>query len=98
MLEFVECFLDVTWHGKVTCSLLVVPCESDSAEQLAFPIDRTGVFLAEGIKQMVGIVLVDVFDSKVIHNEAEHDVSGCVLPKSGSVSARGISKRCEMFF
>ena len=46
--------------------------------------------VVEALDQMVGMLFADVFDAKVIHDEAEADWAPLV-PKAGSVAYRGVT-------
>ena len=60
-------------------SLLVVPFKIQAAVIAACPIFCDGVILFKGGEEMVGILFVGVFYSKVIDSEAEDDGVGFVF-------------------
>ena len=91
MLEALEGALDVTWHGYVAGAGGIVPVEGEAAISGAAPIAADSVVLLEGREDMVGVVLGGVSDTKIIDNEAEHDVASFVMPQSGRERQRFIA-------
>ena len=92
MLEFVKGIFDVARLAEVTDTIGIVPFEVDAAEAFAFPVNVNFlIMVVKALDQMVGMLFVNVFDTKVIHNEAEADWVPLVVPKAGSVSYRGVS-------
>ena len=92
MLEFVKGVFDVARLAEVTDTIGIVPFEVDAAEAFAFPVNVNFlIMVVEALDQMVGMLFVNVFDAKVIHNETEADWVPLVVPKAGSVSYRGVT-------
>ncbi len=57
MFESGEELFHVQWHGYVHVTLLVVPFEGDSAVECTVPILFEFVVCAEGVDEVVGVVL-----------------------------------------
>jgi hypothetical protein len=45
----------------------------------------------KGFDEVVGIVLADVLDAKVVNNEAEGDVAALVTPEAGGLGRGGVA-------
>lgn len=73
MGEFVESTSDVPGHGHVDMSELVVPCQGEAAVKGTGPINGDGVEELKCVDQVLGILAVDVFDSKVVHDKGKGD-------------------------
>ena len=52
----------------------------------------------EGLDEVVGVLLADILDSKVVNNEGESDGIGGLLPERSSSGNRGESKMGKMSF
>ena len=87
MLEYVKGIFDIARHAEVAGMIGIVPFEVDATEAFAFPVNvNFQVMVAEALDQVVSMLFADVFDAKVIHNEAEADWVPLVAPKARSVS------------
>ena len=70
----------------------IVPFEVDATEVFAFRVNVNLLKMApEALDQMVGMLLANVFDAKVIDDEAEADWAPFVAPKARSVSYGGVT-------
>ena len=69
----------------------VVPFDSEATIKFAFPVGGKGVKVLQGIDEMVGIVFANIFDAKVVNNEAEGDVTALVPPKAGGLRRWGVA-------
>ena len=49
----------------------IVPISYDTTEYIYFPVDIDGVKVLEVVDEMVGVLLADIFDAKIIYYEAE---------------------------
>ena len=63
-------------------SVLVVPVESESDVFTTTPIFRDLVVLLECVCEVEGVGFCTVFDSKIIDNECEDNVSRIVSPQA----------------
>ena len=68
VLEFVEGFADVVWHGEGDCVVDVVPLQGDADVEFGFPIYSDFVFGLEGVQEVVGVLFGRVLYSKVIYH------------------------------
>ena len=66
VLEFVEGFADVVWHGEGDCVVDVVPLQGDADVEFGFPIYSDFVLSLEGGQEVVGVLFGCVLYSKVI--------------------------------
>ena len=81
ILEFVQGCLDIFWHGDVAGAYSIVPVNGESAEEGTSPVDGDGVEFLEGLDEVVGILLANVFDTKVINYKGDNDGLGGMLPE-----------------
>jgi hypothetical protein len=91
MLETVQCFFHVFWHGNVDCAMGAIPCQGHSEVERSAPVGGDDVELLKSGEEMDGIVFVCVFDAKIINYKAKGDVAGGVGPDAGGVGARGVA-------
>ncbi len=68
MLELFQGFLRVVWHGQMHLWFVVVLVQCDPNVLLPCPIAGEFVMFLECVFEMLGVFLVDVFDSKVIQD------------------------------
>lgn len=85
MFESLEGFSDVVGHGKIYCSVDVIPAKVDAAVLLGIPVNGDCVFGLESCDEMVGVFFSYIFDSKIVDYKAEGDWSGLVGKQSWSV-------------
>ena len=69
MLKFVKCLLDVSWHGEVEGSFVVIPFKRDAAEGSSGPVDGDVIKLAECVDEVICVLFSRVFDAKVVNDE-----------------------------
>ena len=98
MLEFVQCCLEIFWHGDVAGACGIVPVDGDSAEEGTGPVNGDGVEFLEGLDEVVGVLFADVLDPKVINDKGENYGLGVVLPESGGSGNRGETKMGKVIF
>ena len=79
VLEFLEDGLYVAWHGHITCASFVFPFEGEAEVESAAPLRGDLVEAGEGGIQVLGVRLVDVLDTVVVHYKAKADVLGLVV-------------------
>ena len=82
---------NVVIHGKAICEMSVIPFEIDSSVQISFPVFSDVVVLFEVISKVVGMAVADIFNTKVVNDEAEEDRAPFVAPKGGSSGALVVS-------
>jgi hypothetical protein len=75
---------DVFWHGKIDPSLCVVPDQGEAEVRGTGPVDGDDVFFAESGKEMFGVWLGKIFNSKIINGKSEGGSTSLVVPEAGS--------------
>jgi hypothetical protein len=78
MLEMVEGFCHVSWHGYVHGVVNLVSCHVHCQVERSGPVGGDDVHLFESCQEMVDIASVGVFYSEVIDYEAKCDIMGGV--------------------
>ena len=91
MLEALESTFDVTRNRYVNSPVGVIPIEGQAAILSAGPIFADSIQLFQCSYQMFGIGSVGVFDTKIIDDKCEHQITGVMLPQSGGNGNRGIT-------
>ena len=71
---------DVVVHVEAAGVMSVIPLEFDSGIHIALPIFGDVVVFLEVISEVLGIPFTDIFNTKVVHNEAEEDRTPVVTP------------------
>ena len=90
--------MEIFGHRDVAGACGIVPVNSESTEEGTGPVDGYGVEFLEGLDEVVGVLLSDVLDPKVINNEGENDGLGGVLPERRGYGNRGEAKMGEVSF
>jgi hypothetical protein len=80
MFVFLELFLDVTGHGDINRSVVVVPFQFDATVQVTGPIFGECICMFDAFDEMIDILLIDVFYAKIVDNEGEQNRSCFVGP------------------
>ena len=73
MVPFEEESGNVVIHGEAAGALSVIPLKVDASIQTTLPIFSDDVVFLEGIAYVVGMTFTDLFNTKVVNNEAEED-------------------------
>ena len=71
---------DIIIHGETSGAMNVIPLEVDSSVQIALPIFGDVIVFLEGIAKVLGMHFTDIFNTKVVNNEAEEDRTPVVTP------------------
>jgi hypothetical protein len=58
---------DIVGHGDVNIIFVVVPFNNETAVVLSGPVNRNLVVGTQGIEQMIGIRLREIFDAKIVN-------------------------------
>ena len=90
--------MKIVGHGYVAGACGVIPGNGKSTEEGTGLVDEDGVQFLEGLDEVVGILLADILDPKVVNNEGESDGIGGVIPDRRSSGNRGESKMGKMSF
>ena len=96
MLELVESFLHISWHGDVQYACLLVTVQCDATVETPSPILCDLIIFLECIYEVHCILISLVFDTKFIDHEGKSDFILVVAPQSRSDWSRLISKWSEM--
>ena len=78
---------DVVVHGKSTGTMGLVPFEIDASVQITLPVFSDVVVLFESILKEMGMAVADIFNTKVVDDEAEEDREPFVGPKTWSIGS-----------
>ena len=73
MFKFNEQGFDVTWHADATATICTVPFDMDTRKLISGHVELDPVEFLENIQEVVEVFDSNVFDTKVIHDEAELD-------------------------
>ena len=68
-----QSIFDVSGHGEIDGSFIIVPFECNAAVQFPLTILRMLVICAEDGDDMVGVLFSSVFDSEIFHHQTECD-------------------------
>ena len=71
MLELVELFLEIYWHGDVQSSGITFPVSRYSAVKTPSPIFCYLIFFFECIYEVLGVLYSLVSDSKVVNHQGK---------------------------
>ena len=72
MLEFLKCFVNVSWHRDVDSPAGIIPRKGEAAEKQYGPFNGDGVQAAECGNEMVCGGVAGVLDTKIVNNKREH--------------------------
>jgi hypothetical protein len=75
--------VNVVMHGEATGASSVVPGQVDAGIEVAMPVFGEVVVLLYDVMEVVGMLNADIFHTKVIYDEGEHDGSPFVSPEAG---------------
>ena len=81
--------MKIVGHGYVAGACSVIPGNGKSTEEVTGPVDGDGVQCLEGLDEVVGVLLTNILDPKVVDNKGESDGLGGVLPERMSSGNRG---------
>ncbi len=85
VLVLVEGGGHVARHGQVDGAFVVVPLEGNATVEFTFPVTRRFVVFFESGVQVVGMLCADIFYSKIVDNQREHDGARVVFPQAMGV-------------
>ena len=80
MVIFGEKVMDVSLHGEVACTCGVIPGDVNTSKFAASPVGSDGVVFLEGSKEVLGMLAIDILDSKVVDNEDKHERTPLMMP------------------
>ena len=62
---------NIVVHGKDTGTFGVVPLEIDAGVKVTLPVFSDVILFFEGISKVVDMAVANIFNTKVVDNEAE---------------------------
>jgi hypothetical protein len=73
----------------------VIPLNGDGESTVSFSFffDRALIVFLDHFQEVLGVLLTNVFDSKVVDDQREHNGTPLVFPQTGS----GLALRVAMF-
>ena len=90
--------MEILGHGYVAVACSIITGNGKSTEEGTGSVDGDGVQFLEGLDEVVGVLLVDTLDPKVVDDEEESDGLSGVFPERRSSGNRGESKMGKMSF
>jgi hypothetical protein len=82
MFELDEQGFDVALHADAATPASIIPFDIDTRKPVSRHVELNSVIFFEKIKEMVEVFYPNIFDTKVIHDEAELNGLPFVAPKS----------------
>jgi hypothetical protein len=76
----------------------VIPLYGESAISLSFPICRALIIFSYCLQQVLRMLFADIFDAKIVHDEAETNRASVVFPQSRGCGALAIAMFCQSLF
>ena len=73
MLEFEEKIVNVSRHADTTAAARIIPLDGDASKFVAGHVELDAMVFLEEIQEEIKVLDANVFDTKVIDNEAELD-------------------------
>ena len=86
----------VAGHVDVACAGNVVPIEGEAAVEGAAPVGGYGVEQLEGVDEVLGVVVPDIFDPEIVDDKEESDGSSAVAEEAGSVGRDKVAMGVEV--
>ena len=75
-----EGFRYIIWHGEVNDAGVIIPIKIKSEVALAFPILCDVIIFLDAFYEVVGMLLTNIFYSKIVDNERETDREPFMCP------------------
>ena len=80
MFELDEQGFDVAFHDDAAMPASIIPFDIDTCKLVSRHVELNSVIFFEKIKEMVEVLYPNIFDTKVIHDEAELNGAPFVVP------------------
>jgi hypothetical protein len=93
VLEALESIFDVFWHQEMYLLAWVIPLDGESTVSFSFFFDQALIIFLDRLQEVLGVLLTDVFDSKVVNDQRERDGTPLMLPQTRS----GFALQTAMF-
>ena len=97
-METSEGFGHVAGHRQMDLPASVIPLYGESAISLPFPICRALIIFSYRLQQVLRMLFADIFDAKIVHDEAETNRAGVVCPQSRGCGALAIAMFGQALF
>ena len=82
IVETFESFVVKRGHREVDFAFVIVPIEVDLDIFAASVINRDIIMFLEGVNEVIGIVVRDVLDTKIVDNKGELKRTCVMLPQT----------------
>ena len=82
MFKLNEQGFNVPWHTDATASICIVPFDGVTRKLISGHVELDPVEFLANVQEVVEVFASDVFDTKVIHDEAELDGPPFVAPET----------------
>ncbi len=69
VLEALESIFDVFWHREMYLLARVIPLDGESTVSFPFVFDQALVIFLDRLQEVLGVLLTDVFDAKVVNDQ-----------------------------
>ncbi len=97
-METSEGFGNVAGHRQMDPPAGVIPLYGESAILFPFPICRALIIFSYRLQQVLRMPFADIFDAKIVHDEAETNRASVVCPQSRGCGALGIAMFGQALF
>ncbi len=91
-------FGNIAGHQQMDLQAGVIPFYGESAISLPFPICQAHIIFSYCPQQVLRMLFADIFDAKVVHDEAETNRASVVFPQSRSCGALAIAMLGQALF
>ena len=73
---------DVVIYEEMTCTSQVIPFEVDADTEVSVPILSEDLVIEDGVAEVMDMLQLDLFNTKVINIEGEIDKGTFVVPET----------------
>ena len=97
-MELSASFGDIAGHRQMDHPAGVIPLYGESAISLPFPICQALIIFSYCLQQVLRMLFADIFNAKVVHDEAETNRASVVFPQSRGCGALAIAMLGQALF
>ena len=97
-MESSESFGNIAGHRQVDLPAGVIPLYGESAISPPFPIRRALIIYSYCLQQVLCMLFTDIFDAKIVHDNAETNRPSVVFPQSRGCGALAIAMLGQVLF
>ncbi len=97
-METSKGFGNIAGHRQVDLPAGVIPLYGESVISLPFPICRALIIFSYRLQQVLRMLFTNIFDAKIVHDEAETNRASVVFPQSRGCGALAISMFGQALF